>query len=131
MTSVGDELGEMVRMLERLPADELDRLTNRAPVPFRDLLRYFRRHRHAYVATAPDLLKTLREHDPDLVILDGALAECDRVGDSRADYSAKHRWRGVNVQSLPIPPAVCCGSRPHCQATPTTCRPHPPHHPDL
>lgn len=26
MTSVGNELGEMVRMLERLPAGELDRL---------------------------------------------------------------------------------------------------------
>lgn len=26
MTSLGDELGEMVQMLERLPADEQDRL---------------------------------------------------------------------------------------------------------
>ncbi len=49
---------------------------------------------HAYVAAvtgllaeqAPGLLKTLRAHDPDFVLLDGTLAECDRVGDGRADY---------------------------------------------
>ncbi len=52
---------------------------------------------------APGLLKTLREHDPDFVLLDGTLAECDRVGDSRADYSAKHRRHGVNVQVLTDP----------------------------
>ncbi|MFF4648261.1 transposase family protein, partial [Streptomyces sp. NPDC001389] len=38
-------------------------------------------------ARAPGPLKTLREHDPDFVLLDGTLAECDRVGDGRADYS--------------------------------------------
>ena len=51
---------------------------------------------HTYVTTvtdllaerAPCLLKTLREHDPDFVLLDGTLAECDRAGDRRADYSA-------------------------------------------
>ncbi len=32
---------------------------------------------------APGLLKVLREADPDFVLLDGALAECDRVGDGR------------------------------------------------
>src|SRR5690242_11214330 len=61
---------------------------------------------HAYVTAvtallaerAPGLLKTLREHDPELVLLDGTLAVCDRVGDSRADYSAKHRRHGMNVQ---------------------------------
>ncbi|WP_330301738.1 MULTISPECIES: transposase family protein [unclassified Streptomyces] len=66
---------------------------------------------HAYVTTvtnllpdrAPGLLKTLRENDPDFVLLDGTLAECDRVGDSRADYSAKHRRHGVNVQVLTDP----------------------------
>jgi hypothetical protein len=31
-------------------------------------------------------------------LLDGTLAECDRLGDGRADYSAKHRRHGVNVQ---------------------------------
>lgn len=34
---------------------------------------------------APGLLKTLRTHDPDFVLLDGTLTECDRVGDGRAD----------------------------------------------
>ncbi|MEB3963695.1 transposase, partial [Streptomyces kunmingensis] len=61
---------------------------------------------HAYVSAvasllaeqAPGLLKTLRAHDPDFVLLDGTLAECDRVGDGRADYSSKHKRHGVNVQ---------------------------------
>lgn len=47
---------------------------------------------------APGLLKALREADPAFVLLDGTLAECDRVGDGRADYSAKHRRHGVNMQ---------------------------------
>ena len=47
---------------------------------------------------APGPLKTLRDNDPGFVLLDGALAECDRVGDSRADYSAKHLRHGANVQ---------------------------------
>jgi hypothetical protein len=37
------------------------------------------------------------------VLLDGTLAECDRVGDSRADYSHKHRRHGVNVQVVTGP----------------------------
>ncbi|GHB88031.1 IS5 family transposase [Streptomyces umbrinus] len=52
---------------------------------------------------APGLLKVLRETDPDHVLLDGTLAECDRVGDSRADYSHKHRRHGVNVQVVTDP----------------------------
>lgn len=52
---------------------------------------------HAYVTAvtglladrAPGLLKTLREREPQFVLLDGTLAECDCVGDSRADYSTK------------------------------------------
>jgi hypothetical protein len=52
---------------------------------------------------APGLLKTLRERDPDYVLLDGTLAECDRVGDSRADFSHKHRRHGVNVQVVTDP----------------------------
>lgn len=36
----------------------------------------------------------------DFVLLDGTLAECDRVGDSRADYSAKRRRHGV--QGVPV-----------------------------
>ncbi|MGW3341217.1 transposase [Streptomyces sp. NPDC001009] len=66
---------------------------------------------HAYVTAvtglladrAPGLLKVLREQDPDFVLLDGTLAECDRVGDSRGDYSAKHRRHGVNVQVVTDP----------------------------
>ncbi|CAM5276418.1 hypothetical protein GCM10010390_57380 [Streptomyces mordarskii] len=49
------------------------------------------------------LLKTLREHDPDFVLLDGTLAECERVGDGRADYSAKNKRHGVNVQVVTDP----------------------------
>ncbi|MET7694092.1 transposase family protein [Streptomyces sp. NPDC005483] len=52
---------------------------------------------------APGLLRALREAEPDYVLLDGTLAECDRVGDSRTDYSNKHRRRGVNVQVVTDP----------------------------
>ncbi|MGC5236311.1 transposase family protein [Streptomyces albogriseolus] len=52
---------------------------------------------------APGLLNVLRESGPDFVLLDGTLAECDRVGDGRADYSAKHRRHGVNVQVVTDP----------------------------
>lgn len=66
---------------------------------------------HAYVTAvvdhlsrrAPGLLRVLRETDPDHVLLDGTLAECDRVGDSRADFSQKHRRHGVNVQVVADP----------------------------
>lgn len=66
---------------------------------------------HAYTSAvidlladrAPGLLKVLREQDPDFVLLDGTLAECDRVGDGRADYSHKHRRHGVNVQVVTDP----------------------------
>ncbi|WP_075692954.1 IS5/IS1182 family transposase, partial [Streptomyces acidiscabies] len=66
---------------------------------------------HAYVKAvvqhlsgrAPGLLRVLRETDPDHVLLDGTLAECDRVGDSRADFSQKHRRHGVNVQVVTDP----------------------------
>ncbi|MET9496759.1 transposase family protein [Streptomyces sp. NPDC006552] len=36
-------------------------------------------------------------------LLDGTLAECDRVGDGRADYSHKHRRHAVNVQVVTDP----------------------------
>ncbi|MET8610455.1 transposase family protein [Streptomyces misionensis] len=66
---------------------------------------------HAYVTAvtgliaeqAPGLLKTLRAHDPDFVLLDGTLAECDRVGGGRADSSSKHKRHGVNVQVVTDP----------------------------
>lgn len=52
---------------------------------------------------APGLLKVLRETNPNFVLLDGTLAGCDRGGDSRADYSQKHRRHGVNVQVVTDP----------------------------
>jgi len=52
---------------------------------------------------APGLLKTLRQHDPDYVLLNGTLSECDRLGDRQADYSHKHRRHGVNVQVVTDP----------------------------
>lgn len=66
---------------------------------------------HAYVTSvvkilasqAPGLLKTLRQASPEYVLLDGTLAECDRVGDGRADYSKKHQRHGVNVQVVTDP----------------------------
>jgi hypothetical protein len=66
---------------------------------------------HAYAAAAvdlladrsPGLLRALREADPDYVLLDGTLAEGDRVGDSRADFSHKHRRHGVYVQAVTDP----------------------------
>ncbi|MGW1784535.1 transposase family protein [Streptomyces sp. NPDC002143] len=66
---------------------------------------------HAYVTavvdlladSAPGLSRALREADPDHVLIDGTLAECDRAGDSRADFSHKHRRHGVNVQVVTDP----------------------------
>lgn len=54
-------------------------------------------------AQAPGLLTVLRESDPDYVLLDGTLAERDRLGDGRAGYSTKHRRHGVNVQIITDP----------------------------
>ena len=105
---------------------------------------------HAYTAAvigllatrAPGLLKALRESDPDYVLLDGTLAECDRIGDSRADYSTKHRRHGVNVQVVTDPtghvlwisPAL--PGRAHDLTSPNlrpggAPSPHPPDRPDL
>ncbi|MFG2305296.1 transposase family protein [Actinacidiphila glaucinigra] len=66
---------------------------------------------HAYVHAvidllahrAPGLTRALREADADYVLVDGTLAECDRVGDGRADYSGKHRRHGVNLQVITDP----------------------------
>ena len=66
---------------------------------------------HAYVTTvvrhladkAPGLLKVLRETDPAYALLDGTLAECDRVGDGQVDYSSKNKRHGVNVQVVTDP----------------------------
>ena len=37
------------------------------------------------------------------MLLDGTLAECDRTGDGRTDYSTKHRRHGVNIQVVTDP----------------------------
>ncbi len=52
---------------------------------------------------APGRLRALREAGPDCVLIDGTLAECDRVGDSQAGYLHKHRSKGVNVQVVTDP----------------------------
>ncbi|MGW8955502.1 transposase family protein [Streptomyces sp. NPDC055709] len=67
---------------------------------------------HAYVRQvvsllarrAPGLTAALRgKPAPAYVLVDGTLAECDRVGDGRADYSGKHRRHGVNLQVITDP----------------------------
>ena len=66
---------------------------------------------HAYTSAvvdllaerAPGLLKVMRATEADFVLLDGTLAECDRVGEDRGDYSHKHRRHGVNVQVVTGP----------------------------
>ncbi|MFD9458946.1 transposase family protein [Streptomyces sp. NPDC059985] len=70
---------------------------------------------HAYVRQvvallarrAPGLTAALRGSPdtvkPAYVLVDGTLAECDRVGDGRSDYSGKHRRHGVNLQVITDP----------------------------
>ncbi|MFJ2008485.1 transposase family protein [Streptomyces chartreusis] len=68
---------------------------------------------HAYVRSVTELLarrapgptRALREVKAraEYVLVDGALAECDRVGDGRGDYSGKHRRHGVNLQVVTDP----------------------------
>ncbi|MGW4379732.1 transposase family protein [Kitasatospora sp. NPDC004531] len=52
---------------------------------------------------APGLTRALRDADAEYVLVDGTLAECDRVGDGRADHSGKHRRHGVNHQVITGP----------------------------
>ncbi|MFJ2095322.1 transposase family protein [Streptomyces sp. NPDC087901] len=81
---------------------------------------------------SPGLLKVLRDTDPQYVLLDGTLAECDRVGDGKADYSHKHRRHGVNVQVVTDPfGQVLWITGPAGPVPRPDRRPHPPHHPDL
>ncbi|GAA5060852.1 hypothetical protein GCM10023336_37770 [Streptomyces similanensis] len=68
---------------------------------------------------APGLLKTLREHATDYVLLDGTLSECDSLGDGRADYSHKHRRHGVNVQVVTDPEGRLLWISPALPAAPT------------
>ncbi|WKK24388.1 transposase family protein [Streptomyces olivoreticuli] len=68
---------------------------------------------HAYVRSvvtllarrAPGLTAALRQvkAQAHYVLVDGTLAECDRVGEARADYSGKHRRHGVNLQVITDP----------------------------
>lgn len=66
---------------------------------------------HAYVhsvithlaARAPSLTRALRQARPEYVLVDGTLAECDRVGNGQDDYSGKHRKHGVNIQAVTGP----------------------------
>ncbi|MFD5514399.1 transposase family protein [Streptomyces sp. NPDC127051] len=62
---------------------------------------------HAVVALlagrAPGLTTALKAADARYVLPDGTLAECDRAGDSRADYSGRHRRHGVNLQAVTAP----------------------------
>lgn len=84
---------------------------------------------HAYTSTviglladrAPGLLKVLRETDPDFVLLDGTLAECETasVTDGPAPPTSTAGTEGTS-RSSPIPRAGCCGSRPLFRAVLTT-----------
>jgi hypothetical protein len=66
---------------------------------------------HAYVrsvtghlaAKAPSLTRALRRAKPEYVLVDGTIAECDRVGDGEGDYSGKARRHGVNIQAVTDP----------------------------
>ncbi|CAL9411538.1 IS5 family transposase ISSgr2 [Streptomyces sp. enrichment culture] len=66
---------------------------------------------HAYVhsvtehlaAKAPSLLRALRRVKFDHVLVDSTIAECNRAGDWRADYSGKARRHGVNIQAITDP----------------------------
>ncbi len=40
----------------------------------------------------------LREHEPDFVLLDGTLAECDRVGEGQADWPQHERPSNAGPQ---------------------------------
>ncbi len=84
---------------------------------------------HAYVRAvtallarrAPGLTQALRDADSEYVLIDGTLAECDRMGDGRADYSGKHRRHGVKPAGHhPVQKASSHGSPPRCPAAPTT-----------
>lgn len=81
----------------------------------------------------PGLLKVLREADPELVLLDGTLTECDRVGDGRADCSAKHRRHGVDVQVVTDPDGRLLWISPALPgSSPRSHRgPYPRHHPHV
>ncbi|MGW2232253.1 transposase family protein [Streptomyces formicae] len=49
---------------------------------------------------APLLPRALHRARPDYALVDGTIAECDRVGDREQDYSGMARRHGVNIQAL-------------------------------
>jgi hypothetical protein len=67
------------------------------------------------------------------VLLNGTLTECDRVGDSRADYSHQHRRHGVNVQLVTDPDGWLLWISPALSGRThdLTAAGHPPDHPDF
>lgn len=82
---------------------------------------------------AAGLLRVLRGTDPDDVLLDGTLAACDRVGDSRADFSQKQApsrreraGRGRSHRQAAVD--LTRAARPHPRPDRGPC---PPRHPDL
>ena len=93
---------------------------------------------HAYVHSvtslltdkAPSLTRALRRAKPEYVLLDGTIAECDRVGDGERDYSGKARRHRVNIQAVTGPageliwysPALAGRTSRHHRCT------DPPHH---
>ncbi len=66
---------------------------------------------HAYVQSvikllasrAPFLTQALRRACLEYVLVDGTIAECDRVGDHERDYSGKARRHGANLQAVTDP----------------------------
>ncbi|GAA2510218.1 IS5/IS1182 family transposase [Streptomyces thermolineatus] len=52
------------------------------------------------VAKASSLLLPLHWEKSEYVLVDGTIAECDRAGDTQADYSGKTRRHGINVQTV-------------------------------
>lgn len=52
---------------------------------------------------AVSLTRALRQVRHEYVLVDGTLAECDRVGNGQDDYSGKHRKHGVNIQAVTRP----------------------------
>ncbi|WP_257132948.1 transposase family protein [Streptomyces sp. ms184] len=52
---------------------------------------------------APGLLRTLREHGPEFVLLDGTSPSATGSATAGPDYSHKHRRHGVSVQVVTDP----------------------------
>lgn len=61
-----------------------------------DVVEFLARH-------APTLVEAIREADADYLLLDGTVAECDKLGQGTADYSGKKKRHGVNVQAVTDP----------------------------